>query len=1038
MIKGNFKRIVSKVTVFAVISTMVFSSSAVSGATDKVQQNKGKEIHATGLKQPTKEDLEWMKENMIEVKKVLPNEIGLQRANKVRAEKGLKALGKGKSVPKGQEVVPMSTNLSAAASDSSISAATGIEALDITSLPTYVDNSQLQYFPPIRSQGGLGSCASFSTTYYQATYMTAMARGWNVKDDNDNSNKFSPKWTYNLINQGVDQGSLTQAAYRLFLENGIATWADFPYDGDASVPKNYLEWSTDKEVWRNAINYKIDKVGYVKVADGTDTPVKSPDSPALNDIKQLLNNGYVLNYSTFIFSWKYKTIKDDPSTDEDTEFVGKSAVFMQDGLDGGHAMTLVGYSDDIWVDINDNNIVEPAEKGAFRIANSWGDGWQDNGFTWIAYDALNKVSAVNGAPAAINGRYNIWGTENLAYWLTAKSSYTPELIGEITLNHAKRNQVRLELGYQDADGTSAATLRPIAVNEYNLEYAFDGTNVPCDATFVFDYSYLLKGKDISGVTTNWTIKVSDANIDGNDALIKNFKVIHPLSGNTAISNQGYQSVDGGSIALSAPLNLTSQDTGESQWVFKKPMQYSMSIDKAYSFDNKIYSIGYSSDRGVNGLICYDPLLDQTNWVRSVNSYDWRLSVGYTNKIYLFSRGIVDEFDIDTGFKISKSAIPHQKLNAPIVELNGKIYFISGYTLDGDGIMTMEKSVKVYDPVMDIWSSAADTNIARNSPGAAVLNGKIYLFGGYDSQWNRHNSIEEYDPVTNQWTLISSYLPCPIDSRYLSTGNKIYALGTDNLNQVFEYDAILNQWKEHDSIPEKYYMFVAESTGGKIYVLGGGYSFYNNDTNDDYSKNILEFDPSKEVVPTPTPTTTATPTTTPTPTTTATTTSTATPTQTPTPTPTQPTGNIKVQAYNNITETYVNQISPCIKVINTGSTPINLKDIKMRYYFTSDGVSPLVYVVDWSDKVTSGKVTSSFVSISSSGADRYLNIGFTDDAGTLNAGESIVVQGRIYDGDWNQNFNQSNDYSFNGSATNYIDSTKVTGWFGSTLKWGQEP
>jgi C1A family cysteine protease len=1032
MIKGKIKRIMSKLSVFTVISAMVFSSSAVSGQTDKVQQNKGKEIHATGLKQPTKEDLEWMKENMIGTKKVLPNEIGLQRANKVRVGKGLKALGKNKSIPRGKEVIPMSSNLDMAAPDSGMSAEAGVDALDSTSLPSYVDNSILPYFPPIRDQGGIGSCASFCATYYQATYMTAMARQWNVKNNNDNSNKFSPKWTYNLINQGEDLGSSIQSAYRLFLENGIATWTDFPYSGDASIPKNYLEWSTDEKVWRNAINYKIDKVGFVKIADGTDIPVESPDSPALNDIKQLLNNGYVLTYSTCIWSWNYKTIKDDPSTDKDNGFAGKSAAFMQDGLSGGHAMTVVGYNDDIWVDINDNNIAEPAEKGAFRIANSWGDGWQDNGFTWIAYDALNKVSAVSGAPAAINERVSIWGPENLAFWITAKSSYTPDIIGEITINHAKRNQVGLELGLQETDGTNAVTLKPMAIGGYNKAYAFDGTNVPCDATFVFDYSDLFKGKNIFGVTRNWTIKVSDTNLDGSSALIKSFKVIHPSSGNTAICSQGYKNVDGASMTFSAPFNLPSQDTKESQWIFKKSMPFSVGADMSYQFNNKIYAIGYLPDMGSTGLICYDPLLDQTNRVRSINPYNWSLSAGYTNKIYLFSRGVVDEYNIDTGFMTSKSTIPHQKVNAPIVELNGKIYFINGSAVDSDGIMTVEKSVKVYDTVTDIWSSAANTNIARNAPDAAVLNGKIYLFGGYDSQWNRYNSIEEYDPATNQWALISSYLPCPLDSKYISMGNKIYALGYDNLNQVFEYDPALNQWKGYDNIPEKYYMFAAESANGKIYVLGGRYQFYSADLNDPYSKNILEFDPSKGIKATPTVVPTSTPT--------VTATATATPTQMPTPTPTgtQPTGDIRVQAYNNSREASVNQISPCIKVINTGSTPINLKDIKMRYYFTYDGVSPLAYAVDWSDKVASGKVTSSFVSILSSGADRYLNIGFTDDAGTLNAGDSILVQGRIYDGDWNQSFNQSNDYSFNQSATNYIDCTKVTGWIGSTLKWGQAP
>ena len=51
-------------------------------------------------------------------------------------------------------------------------------------------------------------------------------------------------------------------------------------------------------------------------------------------------------------------------------------------------MTIVGYNDAIWTDVNGNAVVDPGEKGAFKIANSWGSTWQDNGFIWLAYDAL--------------------------------------------------------------------------------------------------------------------------------------------------------------------------------------------------------------------------------------------------------------------------------------------------------------------------------------------------------------------------------------------------------------------------------------------------------------------------------------------------------------------------------------------------------------------------------------------------------------------------------------------------------------------------
>jgi hypothetical protein len=95
-------------------------------------------------------------------------------------------------------------------------------------LPSSVDNSQTNGFPEIRTQP-LNSCVSYATTYYAATYMTAMARGWN-ETTSDNSDKLSPAWTYDLVNGGADNGSGLYANYQVLLDNGAATWQEDPDD----------------------------------------------------------------------------------------------------------------------------------------------------------------------------------------------------------------------------------------------------------------------------------------------------------------------------------------------------------------------------------------------------------------------------------------------------------------------------------------------------------------------------------------------------------------------------------------------------------------------------------------------------------------------------------------------------------------------------------------------------------------------------------------------------------------------------------------
>jgi hypothetical protein len=50
-----------------------------------------------------------------------------------------------------------------------------------------------------------------------------------------------------------------------------------------------------------------------------------------------------------------------------------------DGLIGGHAMTIIGYDDYIY-------------GGAFRVVNSWGSDYGNEGFIWIKYDDFSKYA----------------------------------------------------------------------------------------------------------------------------------------------------------------------------------------------------------------------------------------------------------------------------------------------------------------------------------------------------------------------------------------------------------------------------------------------------------------------------------------------------------------------------------------------------------------------------------------------------------------------------------------------------------------------
>jgi PKD repeat protein/C1A family cysteine protease len=477
--------------------------------------------HKTGLIRKSARELAEEARTRPHVTKVYLNKIGLERINKQRistqqAPLNIKTrpVGLDFETAVGPDIqarpATMTPGLQApGAPPNSTSLFQTGEFLPET-LPKSVDNTTLKYFPPIRSQGQIGSCGIFSAVYYTMTHMHAMANDLNAKTGGD-TYRLSPKWVYNMVNGGSDSGSWPYWAYDMGIQNGIATWNEFPYDS------NYLEWKLDAQTWKNAINRRFDQTGYISSVNTT---------TGLTNLKQMLANGYLLNFATFIYSWNWTTIKKDPSSSAADAYVGKPIVYASSGQSGYHAMTIVGYNDDIWTDINMNNIVDPGEKGALRIANSWGTDWNGSeaGFCWMSYAAVSQ-----------GGFY-----PTVAWWVTARASYTPTLLAEFKVNHASRQQLRMALGRS----TTARTTPTTSWASYALNYSggplsFNGTGTAVDGTFALDFSDIA----VTGINQRYYLTMQD-NASGSPSTLKTFRLIDVQNGTTKAATGLPTSADG--------------------------------------------------------------------------------------------------------------------------------------------------------------------------------------------------------------------------------------------------------------------------------------------------------------------------------------------------------------------------------------------------------------------------------------------------------------------------------------------------------------
>ncbi len=150
----------------------------------------------------------------------------------------------------------------------------------------------------------------------------------------------------------------------------------------------------------------------------------------------------------------------------------------------------------------------------------------------------------------------------------------------------------------------------------------------------------------------------------------------------------------------------------------------------------------------------------------------------------------------------------------------------------------------------------------------------------------------------------------------------------------------------------------------------------------------------------------------------------------------PTGKIKVQMENETVVAKTKMINPHFKIVNTGTVPVNLEKVKVRYFYTHDSEAPQKFEYS-GGSIPNSAVAGSIVKMKSitPQADYYLEIGFNNGAGTLEPGQEtkfntvITTQGA---------YSQDNDFSFNSKQDGLVDWETAAGYIDDKLCWGSEP
>lgn len=246
------------------------------------------------------------------------------------------------------------------------------------SLPASIDLSSK--FPPIGNQGEYGTCVAWAVGYNLKTALNGIDKKWNATQLADASNITSPTDLFLSIpsaSKGSNcNGTQFETALDQLITRGGASLSVAPYVnlGNCSQAPN-SNWSED------ASNNKL--VNYRKIADKNNA-----ESMKVDNFKAYLAEGRPIVIGARLGD-RFMRWNSEAAINSDT--------YLNPGMQHAyHAMVLAGYDD---------------SRNAFKVINSWGSDWGNNGTIWVDYSFFTQDFCFAGFVAQNKTNISISGNE---------------------------------------------------------------------------------------------------------------------------------------------------------------------------------------------------------------------------------------------------------------------------------------------------------------------------------------------------------------------------------------------------------------------------------------------------------------------------------------------------------------------------------------------------------------------------------------------------------------------------------------------------
>jgi len=160
-------------------------------------------------------------------------------------------------------------------------------------------------------------------------------------------------------------------------------------------------------------------------------------------------------------------------------------------------------------------------------------------------------------------------------------------------------------------------------------------------------------------------------------------------------------------------------------------------------------------------------------------------------------------------------------------LDGKVYVAGGYASSADGdagscLATMD----VYDVAAGTWAAAPPLTISRGDFALTSAVGQLYAIGGYDTNYATYPalaSVEEFNPVSGQWRASASLPSGKGDIAAVEIAGKLYVPGGWNgkfTDELAVFDIATGKWTLGAPMMKARGDKAVVAMHSHVYVIGG--------------------------------------------------------------------------------------------------------------------------------------------------------------------------------------------------------------------------